>query len=122
MGLFNVDLELGPIAEVVKELIQLFPNAEQRERAASKLQDAQLAIAQGQMAINQAEAASPSMFVAGWRPACGWLCVGALGYSTVLAPAFGLGVGSTDTLITILFGMLGLGALRTVEKVATKKK
>lgn len=82
----------------------------------------------GQMDINKIEAGSTSLFVAGWRPAVGWC--GALGYSyefllrpiaNGLAVAFGLppifpGI-EIDALGTLLFGLLGLGTLRTVEKV-----
>lgn len=108
---------IGAIAEVAKELIGLIPNPEARARAAEKVQEFQLAIAQGQLAVNAEEAKSQNLFIAGWRPACGWLCVGALGYTTIVAPAFGLPKGELESLITILFGMLGLGTLRTVEKV-----
>lgn len=121
MALFDFT-GLGSIAELLKELVQLFPNAEQRAAAANKIQDIELAIAQGQLAVNAEEAKSDNWFVAGWRPACGWLCVGALGYNTVLAPAIGWGSGSTDVLIGILTGLLGLGTMRSVEKIAGKKK
>lgn len=81
----------------------------------------------GQLEINKIEAASPSLFVAGWRPAVGW--AGALGYAyeflwrpiaNGLAVAFGFppifpGI-ETEALSTLLFGLLGLGTLRTVEK------
>lgn len=110
-------LGIGPIADLAKQILQMFPNAEQRERAASKLQDFAAQVAAAQSETNKAEAASGNWFVAGWRPACGWLCVGALAYQTVIAPAFHLGSGNTETLISILVGMLGLGGLRTIEKV-----
>ena len=32
-------------------------------------------LAKGQLEVNKVEAASQSMFVAGWRPAVGWVCV-----------------------------------------------
>lgn len=116
MGLFDIT-GLGGVTDVLKELIQLFPNAEQRERAASKIQDAESAIAAAQSATNTAEATNPSIFVAGWRPACGWVCVVGLAYSAVVAPIFTLHAADTNTLITILSGMLGLGTLRTAEKI-----
>ena len=121
MGLFDIT-GLGGITDVLKELIQLFPNAEQRAAAANKIQDAESAIAAAQSATNTAEAATGNFFIAGWRPACGWLCVLALGYATIVSPVFHLPPGDTGTLITILMGMLGLGTLRTVEKVTGKTK
>ena len=116
MGLFDIT-GLGGITDVLKELIELFPNAEQRAAAANKLQDAESAIAAAQSATNTAEAANPSIFVAGWRPACGWICVAGLAYSSVISPLFHLPAGDTNTLIGILGGMLGLGGMRTMEKI-----
>jgi hypothetical protein len=85
-----------------------------------------------QLEVNAKEAASPHMFVAGWRPFVGW-CSG-LGflYATIGQPIlawFALMNGTveppvidSDLLLTVLGGMLGLGTLRTFEKVkgATK--
>lgn len=109
-------LGLGPVAELAGKILEMFPNAEQRQKAASALQDLVAKVAEQQSEINKAEAANPSVFVSGWRPACGWLCVGALAYASIAAPLFGLPPGNTETLITLLFGMLGLGSMRTFEK------
>jgi hypothetical protein len=77
-------------------------------------------LAKGQLAVNQVEAAHKSLFVAGWRPAIGWICGLALLYSTLLAPILSiwLTVPPVDSslLTTVLLGMLGLGGLRTIEK------
>ena len=74
-----------------------------------------------QVAVNQAEAASPSMFISGWRPALGW--VGAVAFAIQflarpLAGAFGLSIPAMEIgeLWPMLAGILGLGTLRTVEK------
>lgn len=120
MGLFSLT-GLDGVTGVLRDLIQLFPNAEQRERAASKLQDAESAIAAAQSATNTAEASNENIFVSGWRPACGWICVLGLGYSSVIAPVFHWPATDTNTLIGILTGMLGLGGLRTVEKLVPGK-
>lgn len=80
-----------------------------------------------QMAINTEEAKSNSLFVAGWRPAVGWICVLAFGYCFVLNPflqtilgIWGIVVPSVmlniPELMTILMGMLGLGAYRSFDK------
>ena len=85
--------------------------------------EAQTKLAQGQLAVNQVEAASPNLFVSGWRPSVGWCCSLALFYEFLARPvAIGMGWGAfpeldMGDLNTLLFGMLGLGALRTVEKV-----
>lgn len=82
----------------------------------------------GQIEVNKVEAASDSLFKSGWRPAIGWICAGALLYQLIARPVFGwLALNlwgwsappslELDTLLTLLFGLLGLGAYRTVEKV-----
>ena len=85
-------------------------------------------LALGQIAVNKTEAASKSLFVAGWRPFVGWTCGIALFYNFILyqflkflvivlmenPPA--LPVLETGELMTVLLGMLGLGTLRTYEK------
>jgi len=73
-----------------------------------------------QLEVNKVEAAHKSLFVSGWRPAIGWFSGFALMYSTILAPILGIWftVPPVDSslLTTVLMGMLGLGAMRTVEK------
>ena len=77
-------------------------------------------LAKGQLEVNKVEAAHKNMFVAGWRPAIGGICGFALMYSTILSPILGIWytVPPVDSslLTTVLMGMLGLGAMRTVEK------
>ncbi len=77
-------------------------------------------LAKGQLEVNKVEAAHKNMFVAGWRPAIGWICGFALMYSTILSPILGIWftVPPVDSalLTSVLMGMLGLGAMRTVEK------
>lgn len=80
-------------------------------------------LAKGQQAINAKEAESASLFVAGWRPAAGWVCNLALAYQFLIRPALvAFGKPAPDLemgdLLTILLGMLGLGGLRTKEKLA----
>lgn len=90
--------------------------------------DAELKMATGQIEVNKVEAASTSIWVSGWRPAVGWCCAAAFAYKFVLAPsvafalaAFGhpveLPVLDFSEMSTVLMGMLGIGALRTVEKI-----
>lgn len=79
-------------------------------------------LVKGQLEVNKVEAAAPDLFTRGWRPACGWVCVSGLAYQFVVRPVL-VGFGhpmptlETDTLITLLFGILGLGAYRTTEKI-----
>ena len=84
-------------------------------------------IAQGQMAINEVEAAHKSLFVSGWRPFIGWTCgLGMFGnFITIPFSNFVLALLELniviplvplETMMPVLMGMLGLGAMRTYEK------
>ena len=77
-------------------------------------------LAKGQLDVNKVEAEHKSLFVSGWRPAVGWCCCMAHLYNTLLSPILGIWfvVPEVDAslLTPVLMGMLGLGAMRTVEK------
>ncbi len=80
------------------------------------------ALAKMQNDVNVEEAKSSNMFVAGWRPYIGWICGTGLGYQFLIYPvliAWAPKIVQLDmgTLITLLFGMLGLGVMRTQEKI-----
>lgn len=83
-----------------------------------------------QTKINEAEAQHRSLFVAGWRPFIGWICGIALAYNFIIRDLIIFVSGSEavppaiqmDHLMTILMGMLGLGAFRTYEKVKNVSK
>ena len=81
-----------------------------------------------QIELNKVEAAHQSMFVAGWRPSIGWVCSLAMLLNFILIPFINLGLefGGLDlkldlidmeTMMPVLFGMLGLGGMRTAEKI-----
>jgi len=80
-----------------------------------------------QLEVNKAEAASSSIFVSGWRPATGWVCVLGMAGNFIVTPFanFALGLAGMDitiplvpldTMMPVLLGLLGLGGLRTLEK------
>lgn len=80
-----------------------------------------------QIEVNKVEAASSSLFVSGWRPAAGWVCVFGLGYTYLGQPLLSWFSAIVDVpvpprldmeqLMALLFGMLGMGGMRTVEKL-----
>ena len=85
-------------------------------------------INKAQIEVNKVEAGSTNLFVSGWRPFVGWTCGFALCYHFVLQPLLMFILSSTGnpmelpgfdmtTLTTVLMGMLGLGGLRSYEKV-----
>ena len=89
---------------------------------------AAVSIVNGQLRINEAEAAHPSIFTSGWRPFIGWVCGTACAWNWILLPVakfacayFGkpldLSPADLAEMWPLLMGMLGLGGLRTFEKV-----
>jgi len=81
-----------------------------------------------QIEVNKVEAASENWWVSGWRPACGWIGAASLGYAAILDPLMqfiakvvfhysgAFPVVDTNITMQILFGILGLGALRSYDK------
>jgi hypothetical protein len=118
-----------PIEAVGNVLDQLFTSDEERlskqEALARLAQAPQIA----QIEINKVEASHRTAFVAGWRPFIGWVCGLALAYNYIvrdllvwLLAAFSPAALfppalQMDQLMTLLLGLLGLGTLRTVEKL-----
>lgn len=133
---FGVDDAIAAGLQIINKFI---PNPEQREQAALELAQlkaaqetaelqADTAIAIEQAKTNAVEASNINIFISGWRPAAGWACVSALVYQMLLRPIFGWIMVNlagwslppaleTDTLMTLLFGMLGLGGYRMAEKM-----
>lgn len=132
----------GGIADIIK-LFKVDPNlvlqnqeklAEINAAMQGKIVDGIASQNIAQAEVNKSEAASGNMFVAGWRPAIGWVCALALGFQFIVAPFATWGVSiyaahtgqhlsipfptlDMGTLLTLLLGMLGLGGMRTFEKV-----
>ena len=124
---------IDAIADLVSTAVdKIFPDANIEAQSKADALKAELSkeleYTLGQIEINKIEASSSSVFVSGWRPAVGW--TGALGYAYefLLRPLInGLLVVNgvppalpgieIEALTSLLFGLLGLGTLRTVEKV-----
>lgn len=121
ISLFKVDPNIA--AQHAADLAKI--QAEMQEKILDGVQ--QMSTAQN--AVNTAEAQQKNIFVAGWRPFIGWVCgsglatqfiigpfvtwIAALAKHPVTFPTLDMG-----TLLTLLLGMLGLGGMRTYEKVA----
>jgi len=116
---------LGEVAGLASGVIdRIWPNKTEQEKAELA---AALAVVQGQLAVNQAEATSRSMFVAGWRPFIGWVCGSACAWNWIGLPVAKAGLAlagitldlapaDLTEMLPVLMGMLGLGALRTYKK------
>ena len=116
------------IEGVGRVLDRLYPDPDKRAAAELELVKLQRSGELAQLEVNRAEASSPSMFVAGWRPFVGWVCGAALAGQFVVSPValwvsqiVGHPFPPPPTLDAVLwellFGMLGMGTLRTVEKL-----
>jgi hypothetical protein len=132
---------IGALLDIGSKLIDRFcPDPAQKEAAQLELlkmqQNGELAqlaaatdIAKLQIQTNIEEAKSTNWFIAGWRPFVGWVCAFALGYVAVIEPIIRFvakvfvgysgefPVIDTDLTMQVLMGLLGLGAMRSVEKV-----
>ena len=132
-------MALDPVSALLdiggKVLDRVFPDPAQQAAARLELlklqQSGELTQIAGQMDINKAEAANPSVFVSGWRPAIGWICGAGFAVQFVIGPLAEWGSAlanhpvkfpqmDTGTMMPLLLGMLGLGGLRTAEKLADK--
>jgi hypothetical protein len=122
-----------------KVIDKIFPDPQKAQEAKIelfKLQQsgelAQLAaetdLAKGQLAVNQAEANNPSVFTSGWRPYLGWTLGTGFGIQFVFGPIAQWASNllghpvvfppmDTGTMMPLLLGMLGLGGMRTIEKI-----
>lgn len=123
---------IGSLAQAAKGIADKFwPDKTEVEKAklAEELQMVmnEYNLSMGQIEVDKIEAASTNWFIAGWRPACGWVGVLGLGYASIIEPSmrfvatlwgYSGSFPALDTTITmqILLGLLGLGAMRTVEK------
>lgn len=111
---------LGAVADLATSVInKIWPDKTEQEKQQLA---AAVALVNGQLDINKAEATNPNWFVSGWRPFIGWVCGTGLGYQFLVYPiliAFHPNIVQLDmgTLITLLGGMLGLSIQRTYEKV-----
>lgn len=122
-------LGIGSIIEGVGKIADdLITSDEERLKVALQEKQIDAALIQGQLEINKAEAEHKSIFVAGWRPAIGWVGAAALAYQFLLYPLLTWALvlsgsevsppdlGDTDALYPIILGMLGIGGMRSFDK------
>jgi hypothetical protein len=115
-----------------KVIDRVWPNPAQAAAAKLELiklqQSGELAQITGQLEINKNEAANPSVFVSGWRPFIGWVCGSACAWNWIGLPLaktlavffehpFPISPADLSEMMPVLIGLLGLGGLRTVEKI-----
>jgi hypothetical protein len=129
--------KLGASDQTVEEIKQTLAGMKPEDLLAMKKLDIEfqqfcldngIKIQLAQIAVNQEEAKSTSVWIGGWRPACGWVCAAALAYTAVLEPVLrfaaqvwfgykgGYPVIDTDLTMQVLVGMLGIAGLRSYDK------
>jgi hypothetical protein len=120
------------LVPIISDLVGRIPDPAARDKAAADAQTKLLDLVaqqnQAQVEINKIEAASSSIFVAGWRPFIGWTCGVGLAWQYIglpIAAAIAVNVDPSivlpsvngDYLMELVFAMLGFGGLRTFEKL-----
>lgn len=126
-------LALPTLLDGIKSVIdRVIPDKAAAEKAKQELDSTESKAifenALSQISVNMEEAKSTNWFVAGWRPAVGWIGAFSLAYAAIMEPIIRFAAMAIwnykgpfpviDSSITmqILFGILGLGAYRTFEK------
>lgn len=124
----------APIEAIGGVIDELHTSREEKDAAKIVMEKLRQQPDKLQAAINAVEAQHRSIFVAGWRPAVGWVCVFALAYIWLIRTLFsdffftiGLGplpkldIGMADVMV-LLAPLLGIGGYRTVEKLTGRAK
>ena len=116
------------LSPVLDKLVGLIPDPAAAAKAKAEALAAIMAADAAQMQVNAVEAASGSLFVAGWRPMVGWVCACGVAWNwfglpvgMFVAAAVGHGMdlrpADLSEMLPLLLGMLGMGGLRTFEKM-----
>jgi len=116
------------VAAGLKVIDKFVPDPAAKAKAEAELRADLMAQDKAQLEVNRAEAETGSLFIGGWRPAIGWVCAAAVAYTYLLVPLgmwIGFLVGKPipkppaldGALWELMFAMLGLGGLRTFEKI-----
>ena len=133
---------IGLLSAVLPSVMEVagrfLPEDKEKRAAAEREIEAQLTmhlakIDLAQLDVNKAEAAHRSVFVSGWRPMVGWSCGAAMALNFIVFPLASFVLAQTGHLVKlptldmsemmpVLMGLLGLGGLRTVEKIKQVSK
>ena len=115
---------IGPVSAILDKVI---PDKDLREKLSHEIATMADRQMSAQIEVNKVEAAHHNMFVAGWRPAIGWICALGMAGNFLIIPFANMGLELAKTgivvpmialseMMPVLMGMLGLGAMRTFEK------
>lgn len=117
-----------PIEAIGNVFDKLFTSDDERAKSAIILEKLRQHPAELQVELNKVEAAHRSLFVAGGRPFIIWICGIGLFFTFIINPIFQWLTGELgpnlpmDHIIDLVYALLGLGTLRTIEKFGGKAK
>lgn len=133
---FGLDDIIGAGLQIINKFIPdpaqkaqaAFEMAQLQQQSEFKELDAQIAAMQAQTDTNKTEASNQNLFVAGWRPFIGWICGSGLAWNFAAIPMINavmviighpVNIAEADLseMMPLLIGMLGLGGMRTYEKI-----
>ena len=124
MSWLNFGKEVAqPVDALGNAFDKLFTSDEEKMQAQAVLDKIRIQPAILNAEMNKIEAQHRSLFVAGWRPAIGWICAGGIGFAFIGNPLLERFVPGDpvnvplDMILELVLAMLGMGALRTFEKV-----
>ena len=125
-----IGMGIGSVAKDVAEAVDRFVETPEEKKAAQVLFDKiKQAPDRWNAEINKIEASHRSVFVAGWRPAVGWVCAIALCVEWVVTPiikmfnsAYSPAAINSAEAITLILSLLGMATLRTAEKMKNVTK
>ena len=118
----------APVEAIGNAVDKIFTNDEEKMQAQAVLNKLAMKPSILQAELNKIEAQHRSIFVAGWRPAIGWICALGLGFAFIGNPLLERFIGGEpvevplDMILELVIAMLGMGALRTLEKIQGKTK
>ena len=119
---------IGPVTGLLDKFIE---DKDQKAMLAHKIatmsEEHHQDLMKAQIEVNKVEASNSNLFVSGWRPFIGWTCgLGMFGnFITIPFANFVLALLEIniviplvplETMMPVLMGMLGLGAMRSYEK------
>jgi len=127
-GVSGLLTSVGQFAKDIRQAITGELSPEKKAELEQKALEIEFLLTKAQTDINLEEAKNPNLFVSGWRPAVGWVCAFALAWQFIFNSIFEWIVKllkidivaptlDTGSLITVLFALLGLGGMRSYEKI-----
>jgi len=110
----------APVKEIGKIIDNVHTSREEELSAEQKLTETVTSLQRLQAQITKSESQHRSIFVAGWRPACGWVCVTGLFFNFIVAPLLSpwvtIETSETGQLLALVLGLCGVAGYRTIEK------